>query len=266
LRSPSPPNRARNILLSGKDDCYAADPAFFDPTQSSNADPLGGFATGFRCNEYGHRCGGAAPPRNVTVATPLSGCVSAERPPLASIADMKAFIESFKSNASESLFFAALAGPVEPYVVEPRPDIPTAAGGRETQAAVARSCTSGAVWGEPAVRLNQMASAFGERGVFRSICAADLAASMRHIGERLMETLPPLCLAGDTEAHGAVETRPAEGTEWDLPACDAGLSQLPCWRIVSTPRCPRELEVCRAPSCAPAPAPRGVVPVIAITL
>src|SRR5262249_59114045 len=62
------------VLITDEDDCSApADSQLFDPSQNSNADPLGPLAS-FRCTEFGILCGGQSPPR--LAAGPLSNCVS----------------------------------------------------------------------------------------------------------------------------------------------------------------------------------------------
>src|SRR5205814_6970206 len=64
------------ILLTDEDDCSApVDSDLFDTKQNSLSDPYGPLAS-FRCNEFGHLCGGSRPPRSK--ADNLQDCHSAE--------------------------------------------------------------------------------------------------------------------------------------------------------------------------------------------
>jgi len=59
------------ILLTNEDDCsVAADSLLLDPGVNSATDPTGlGALQSYRCNEFGHLCGGAPPPHGYDFAT-----------------------------------------------------------------------------------------------------------------------------------------------------------------------------------------------------
>ena len=69
------------VMLTNGDDCsVSSDSLLFDPAIKSVSDPTGVGAMGsYRCNEFGHLCGGQPPP-HAAPASPatLANCVSAE--------------------------------------------------------------------------------------------------------------------------------------------------------------------------------------------
>ena len=82
------------VLLTNEDDCSAPpDSDLFDSTSSMVSDPLGPLQS-YRCNEFGHLCGGVPPPRTPAGPTDLSGtCVSNENGRLLRVGDVAASAE-----------------------------------------------------------------------------------------------------------------------------------------------------------------------------
>jgi len=66
-----PDARLAIILLTNEDDCSVADDSLLlDPAVNSVLDPTGlGALQSYRCNEFGHLCGGAPPPHGYDFAT-----------------------------------------------------------------------------------------------------------------------------------------------------------------------------------------------------
>jgi hypothetical protein len=180
------------VMLTNEDDCSAPGSDLFNPGQTSNADPLGGLQTGFRCQEYGHLCNGVPPPRGITTTPfPLSGCVSAEESGrLVTVASMNAFLRGLKSSP-DHILVAAIAGPTEPYAVELRPNIQTISGTRESQPAVAHSCVRGEIFADPGVRIEQLTRGFGANGLYENMCDYWGGADMRRIATRIGQIIGP---------------------------------------------------------------------------
>ena len=167
------------MLITNEDDCSAPpDSTLFDPSQFLLADPLGGLSS-YRCNEFGHLCGGVAPPHQVSGPTTLQDCVPAETAGrLTPVGDFVAFLRQMKADQSK-VFFAALAAPPTPYVVDSHSAfLPN--GGMEDQPEVEHSCvgTDATIYGDPAVRISSAVTSFGDHGRMESICG-DLGAQCR---------------------------------------------------------------------------------------
>ena len=170
------------------------------------ADPSGlGGLNHYRCSEFGLLCdpGLTPPPHAVNGPVTLTGCTSSEglSPPgdphhqLYRLRDFIEFLLSLKPGHAEKIFVAALAGPVEPYTVEPHlfqiPD-----GSSEVQPWLLPSCTSTSTTmnadliAEPAVRIHQWTDSFGPNGVFAPICADDFGPTLTAVARALAGTAP----------------------------------------------------------------------------
>ena len=113
------------VLLTDEDDCSVPPgSALFDTTSNLNLASQLGPATNFRCNEFGHLCNGAKPPRlaptgNVNDLVSLDGCVSAEGAGmLTPLATLRAQLRSLKPFPDQQILVAAIAAPSAPYTVE----------------------------------------------------------------------------------------------------------------------------------------------------
>jgi hypothetical protein len=181
------------IMLTNEDDCSApSDSTLFDPTQIMVNDPLGQL-TSYRCNEFGHLCDGLPPPHILPMGTTttLNNCTSAEaNGRLTNVADFVSFLRSLKADPTK-LFVAALAGPPTPYVVGTNNTfLPT--GAMEVGPAIQHSCmTTTGDYADPAVRVKMWIDAFGQRGVFESVCPEDLTAPMTRIAQALANAIHP---------------------------------------------------------------------------
>jgi hypothetical protein len=254
------------VMLTNEDDCSAPyDSDLFNPNQTLLSDPLGGLQS-YRCNEFGHLCNGVRPPHDVSGPTPLENCVSAEDGRLDTVADFVKFLKGLKVDQKKVLV-AALAGKPTPYVVEPKTFE------METQPSVQHSCTgtiggsagsAGAMvdYADPAVRIFSWVQAFGENGVFESICDNDFKMSMKAITDAISRALTPACIGGNVllRADGrpsceVVETKIAAqgqgGGGTAIQMCDGTRSLLPCWELLPDTRCGdgKMLQMCRDATC-----------------
>ncbi len=213
------------ILITNEDDCSAPpDSALFDSSSQLVSDPLGPLQS-YRCNEFGHVCGGRPPPRSPAGPTDLSGtCVSAEDGRLLRVADVAAALKKLKPNAPDSVLVAAVTGPANPYVVDvTAPEVADP----HLWPFVEHSCTTkepdGSVtYADPSVRIQQWLSAFGDRGVFASICGDTFQNALINIANGIEGTVDPPCVRGKV-----LDTTGAPWTGTTTPDCaivDHGLN------------------------------------------
>ena len=240
------------ILITNEDDCSAPpDSSLFDGNTTNDplTEPLGPLQS-YRCNEFGHLCGGKAPPRTVMGKDDLSGtCVSAEDGRLLKVSDVVAAMKQLKTDPSKVLV-AAIAGPPTPYVVEMLPMLGQAGGMLWPN--VDHSCIGGdGTYADPSIRIKQWIDAFGNNGVFEDMCAPTFAPAMQRIAEEIGKKIGSPCVAGTVlnpdgtvwQPGGATlpdcvvidHTSNADGTVVDstLPACPAGQNTgaTACWHL-----------------------------------
>jgi hypothetical protein len=245
------------ILITNEDDCSAPpDSALFDSSSQHVSDPLGPLQS-YRCNEFGHLCGGKAPPRTPAGPTDLTGtCTSAEDGRLLRVADVVTALKRLKADPQKVLV-AAIAGPADPYVVD---RVPPGAGDTTPWPSVDHSCTTkepdGSVtYGDPSVRIGQWVSAFGRHGTFQTICAETFEPALRAVASEIVNNVDPGCVAGqvlDTAGNlwtGATtpncnvtdHVTNDQGNPIDsvLPACAPGAEKGPtaCWHLLATDAC-----------------------------
>jgi hypothetical protein len=239
-----PDARLGIILITDEDDCTAPDGSDLftnDPAKLAAYGPR----ESYRCNEFGHLCGGAAPPR-----APSQGltCESNETASsrLVHVSDFVDFVRGLKADP-DMVRVAAITGPATPY----GSFTTTTKNGLVT--AVTASCEGATDTGDgwPAVRLKAFIDAFGTRGRFESICDADFGPAMEHIAHTLIPDLVP-CIGGrlhdrDLARPGVqAECNVSEQTPRELgqapletviPACDDTAGATPCWRVGADARC-----------------------------
>jgi hypothetical protein len=217
------------LVISDEDDCSApATTDLFEPSAARY-----GPQRSFRCNQYGHLCGGNPPPRTAT-ATPLADCRSAEDTgKLTPVAEIARFFRSLVP--PERLLVSVIGGPPTPYSVR----VPDPALG---EAEIAPSCQSGAGGAAPGVRLKQFADSFGGRGSYSSVCD-DLSGALGRFGQSIVQQVGAACLTAapvrlnPAEAEGGkadcwvTERAAGLGREVAMPRCDAGVAR-PCWNVI----------------------------------
>jgi hypothetical protein len=228
------------ILLTDEDDCSAPDGSdLHDTAQHLISDPLGPLDS-YRCNEFGHLCGGVPPPRTMA-ARGLADCRSAEdRGKLVPVAEFVTFLQSLKAKP-EDVMVAAITGPPTPYDVVLREKTDPVNRQRQLVPEIEPSCSSSNGAAAPAVRLNELVAAFGERGTIQSICADDFSPAMKKIGDEIARRASVQCLEGPVvdldpapglQANCEVfeQTSTADGLVRSLiPSCET--SAPPCWRL-----------------------------------
>jgi hypothetical protein len=229
------------VALTDEDDCSAPpDSDLFDTSSQTISDPLGPLQS-YRCNEFGHLCGGKPPPRQM--AADLSGtCVSNEHGRLLPVGELVRQLEALKAEPSK-VFVAAIAGPPTPYVVSLGPA--QVKGDTAEWPFVERSCVStDTLQADPAVRLAQWVDAFGDNGLFESACSDSYKPVLSAIGAQLGKAFAPPCLEAGIDASTCTLVdhfaRPPDAPIDDvLSACDATVDQAPCWSVEASSReCP----------------------------
>ena len=180
------------VLLTNEDDCSApsGSPLFDTKANTLLASVLGPPAN-FRCNEFGHLCNGAKPPRlapngSVNDTVTLDGCVPAEGNGLLTpVASFVAQLRSLKPFPDQQIVVAAIGGPPVPYSINWRAPYSNDTG---PWPMMEPSCTTsdGAI-ADPAVRVSAWAQSFGANGLLLPICVDSYAASFDRIAQ-LMNT------------------------------------------------------------------------------
>jgi hypothetical protein len=226
-------------FITNEDDCSAPpDAQLFTSTSTLLTDPYGPPAN-FRCNEFGHLCGGSKPPRIGTTPVTLTDCHSAEDGVLYRVSALADFFKSLKFDPA-MLFVSSIAAPVTPYTItySPNPNI-------------AHSCVrADGSNADPAVRMTDFVSKFGTNGSVTSICDDSYAPALTQLGTAIGRAFTSHCL--DTavpdadparvgiQASCQVVLRAPGSPDQTLPACDQatpqGLPQ-PCWYLSSNAAC-----------------------------
>jgi hypothetical protein len=233
--APAPPSNAnflrqnallQVVLLTNEDDCSAPPNAdLFDPNATTTFGPL----ESYRCNEFGHLCGGQPPPRTPASPTDLSGtCVSAEDGRLLRVKDVVAALESVKDDP-KMVLVSVIGGPPSPYVVDTYSGVSTSG---QAWPEVRHSCTAtDGTYADPGVRLQQFADSFGANGSYQSICADGLGAQT--IAAKLAAAAAGWpCLDNSLAAKQCtfVDHLAGGGTA-TLPSCTATNGAAPCWSL-----------------------------------
>ena len=178
------------VLLTNEDDCSAPSGSpLFDTRSSTNLASVLGPLQNFRCNEFGHLCNGARPPRlapngSVDDTVAMDGCVPAEgNGVLIPVASFVAQLRSLKAFPDQQIVVSAIAGPAVPYGVKwfgpPLNDT-------GPWPVMSHSCTAsdGSV-ADPAVRVESWVRSFGANGLILPVCLDSFASSFDRIAQLL---------------------------------------------------------------------------------
>jgi hypothetical protein len=227
------------IMISNEDDCSAA-PAvpLFDTTSNSTINSQLGPPTNFRCNEFGHLCGGAHPPRTATLE--LGTCESNDKEGyLERVASFVTFLRGLKPDPAK-VFVASVAGPPVPYQVNvATPPIPD----RALWPEIGHSCTAAdGSYADPAVRLHQLTRSLGPYGHFESICGDGMSSSLYRIAARMTKPLAGSCV---TRPSSSAACRVVDRWVDDqgikqafvVARCADAPGTTPCWSLVDDDRC-----------------------------
>ena len=173
------------IVLSDEDDCSAPpDSDLFDSSSATISDPLGPMQS-YRCNEFGHLCGGKMPPRTPNGEVDLGTCTSNEHGRLLPVAGMVTALKNLKADPRKVLV-AAISGVPTPYKVNAGPS--QVKGDPSLWPYVEHSCVDtepdgSQTYADPGVRTKQWADAFGDNGLFATLCQDTLAPALEAIAE-----------------------------------------------------------------------------------
>jgi hypothetical protein len=227
------------VLLTDEDDCSAPpDSDLFDPYSGPiTTDPLGPLQS-YRCNEFGHLCGGKRPPRQPPGEVDLGTCVSAEDGRLLRVKDIAAALQSLKADPRK-IMVAAITGPPKPYKVNVGPS--QVQGDPSMWPYVEHACmqmdpNGSYTVADPAVRTNQLIASFGANGRFENLCAESFIPAVQDIAGQIAQVMGVPCLApnidpdkcsfvdSSTDSTGKVTNMP-------LARCTGASDPGPCWEV-----------------------------------
>lgn len=234
------------VVLTAQDDCsIPPGSGLFSGSSTKVSDPLGPRSP-YRCNEFGHLCGGLAPPRaspnpgDLTTTATLDDCVSNEDGLLTPIASFVAGLEALKSDPG-MILVAAIAAPTTPYTVTwQAPPI-----GADTQPwpEIEHACTSAdgdGSFGDPSVRTAQWIAAFGDNGHLTSVCDNSYAVAVGTIASKVSVLAGPNCVpeviqrdVNDAPECTVTSHAAHDGgvTDRGIPACDPNGGGAGCWTL-----------------------------------
>jgi hypothetical protein len=179
------------VLITNEDDCSAVPGSrLFDVDSDVTLTSELGPPSNFRCNEFGHLCDGVPPvrdaPNNSTSDTvTYQSCVSSEQSGrLKTVAETAAQIRSLKSDPANQIAFAAIAAPAAPYTVRWK-NPPLSDTGPWPE--ISHSCTTtDGGFGDPSIRVTELARQFGAHGLVASICDGEFASALQLIGQQMV--------------------------------------------------------------------------------
>jgi hypothetical protein len=252
------------IMIANEDDCSAAPGVpLYDTTANLTIASQLGPPTNFRCNEFGHLCGGRHPPRTATGE--LQGCESNETEGyLETVSSFAAFLRGLKPDPAQ-VFVAAVAGPATPYQVRVTP-APFA--DQADWPEIGPSCTTAdGGSADPAVRLNQLTESLGPYGRFEAICGDSMYTPLRRIAAALTKPLRNACVARpSSQAACQAVDRWVDGDgnkqATVLPSCAEAPGVTPCWSLTDGDRSCRATEQHFEIDRGVAPLPPGLMTAI----
>jgi hypothetical protein len=183
-------------MVTNEDDCSARpDFMLYDTASNVNVSSQLGPPMNFRCNEFGHVCDGARPPRmapnnDVTATVTLQNCTSSECDgALTPVAEFVARVKALKASPSSEIVVAAIAGPATPYTMtwKSPSSMDTSCGAASCPwPVVAHSCMAAdGRFADPSVRIAQAVNAFGVNGFLSSICDTTFATPLQQVANRI---------------------------------------------------------------------------------
>jgi hypothetical protein len=183
------------VIVTNEDDCSVPSGSTLFSTASTTLASALGPVQNFRCNEFGHLCNGAKPPRmapngDVTTMVVLDGCAPAEGSGmLTPVATFVSQLRALKAFPDDQILIGLIAAAPTPYeVIWKTPS--TADTG--PWPVIAHSCAaSDGSFGDPAVRLTALANAFGPNGLVTSVCDTNYAPIFTRLADLLARALDP---------------------------------------------------------------------------
>jgi len=184
------------VMVTNEDDCSARSGiGLYDFNSNMSLTSALGPLSNYRCNEFGHVCDDARPPRmapsnDVDATVTLQNCTSSEcGGSLASVGEFAARIKALKAAPASEIVFAAITGPATPYTVHwKNPSIADTSCGQAScpWPEITHSCTAvDGSFADPAVRVAQAVNAFGANGFMSSICDPNYGTALQQIADRI---------------------------------------------------------------------------------
>jgi hypothetical protein len=212
------------VILADEDDCsVTSDAVLSDPA-------LGPLNNDFRCFVGGVTCD-----QDAFTPGPHTNCRPRDPSPyLHTPAEYVATLKGLKPPSDQvQVIVAAITGDREPVIVTDGPDLrysceyPNPAMPTDPQQAF------------PSVRIGAFVDGFAQNGTQATICTDDLSGPIEQVGELINNSVGNLCIKTDGVSTCTVEgmSGPLDPEAFDIPipACDAGATDQPCWRLTPDP-------------------------------
>jgi hypothetical protein len=202
------------IVLADEDDCSDQKPEVFNTDPAlDNISSMWGVNASYRCTEFGVQCNGSPLPRAAADYDPtMCGPRTDSGAMLWTPQHYFDFLRGVKGEPN-LLIGAVIAGNVNNFGVEM---VEQPGGGLAPQ--LKHSCHSANGVADPAIRLANFASLFGDQGRFVSICNPDLSDALTTIAQLLALKVGTPCLTGPVDT---TDINPAEpGTQIDCQVSD----------------------------------------------
>ncbi|HEY7373904.1 MAG TPA: vWA domain-containing protein [Polyangia bacterium] len=184
------------VMVTNEDDCSARPGIqLYDFNSNMNLTSALGPLSNYRCNEFGHVCDGAPPPRmapnnDVNTTVMLQNCTSSDCDgSLVPVGEFAARIKALKAAPASEIVVAAITGPATPYTVHWKaPSIADTSCGQAScpWPEITHSCVAtDSSFADPAVRVTEAVNAFGVNGFVSSICDANFGTTLQQIANRI---------------------------------------------------------------------------------
>jgi hypothetical protein len=218
------------VILADEDDCsVTSDATFTDPSLGRPNDDFRCFVGGVTCDEDAFTPG------------PHTNCHPRDPSPyLHTPAEYVATLKGLKSPQVQ-VIVAAITGDREPVIEIDNPDHPT-----EDWPDLRYSCEypnpampTDPQQAFPSVRIGAFVDGFAQNGTQATICTDDLSEPIEQVGELITNSVGNLCIKTEGVSTCTVEAMsgPLDPEAFDIPipACDAGATDQPCWRLTPDP-------------------------------
>ncbi len=239
------------VFIQDEDDCSIEHATLLGPDVAT----LGPLAS-FRCTRFGVICdvGGQTPDQMNSIGT-KDQCHSNEASQyLTKVGDYVTFLKGLKTDPS-NIIVAGIRGVTTPVQTA---SLPPSGGTGPNEPTLAHSCSytgapdpahgnpSGLEVADPAVRLQFFLDQFPNRSTATTICQQDLSDALTVIAQLLKTVIGDPCIEGvladvDPNTPGpqydcsvSDVTNPGKANQMEvvLQACNAGITNIPCWHLV----------------------------------
>jgi len=258
------------VLITNEDDCSAAPGIpLYDTTANLDLASQLGPPANFRCNEFGHMCGGMHPGRfapnnnDVNAMVSYADCVSNDTEGyLLSAHDTANRIRALKADDGQ-IMIAAITGPQAPYTVTwhaPYTTDTSCGAASCPWPQITHSCmaTDGS-FADPAVRIAGLVGEFGGNGRLLSICDGEFSSALSNIGSDVLHYVNAPCIMGRIAKRADLThddcTVVDNDTGSSIPDCADTGGAGTCWRLV-----PGAANACAGVTVSVQPDPLGATP------